>query len=238
MYLYFLNWIKSFFSKKYISNKSATFVSRPRNIITISPSGFYGFYVMGVCSYIKDHYDTSNYVYSGASAGSWMTLILAMKGKSELMKDTIVQNDFYKNKSVSQVLSIVREKISNTFTVDDFYLERLYIGVFTLVNTHIYFDFTGLDDVLDCCIASSNIPFITGSLFYTYKNAWAYDGGFSENPYLDSGVLHIHPNIWGQNSNIIFNIYKKDYYNLEELYERGYQDTAKYGKETLDAIFK
>ena len=33
MYLYFLNWIKSFFQKKYISNKGYTFDSSTRNTI-------------------------------------------------------------------------------------------------------------------------------------------------------------------------------------------------------------
>jgi len=50
------------------------------------------------------------------------------------------------------------------------------------------------------CIASSNVPFITGSIFQKYRNTFSYDGIFSKCPYLTKKpALHIHPNMWGQN---------------------------------------
>ena len=36
-------------------------------------------------------------------------------------------------------------------------------------ETNIYTDFYDLEDALNCCVASSNIPFITGNLFNKYK---------------------------------------------------------------------
>ena len=227
--------------KKYISNQStAVFDICPidRPVITISPSGYYGLYIMGVCAYINQHYDTSKYLFSGASAGAWMSLFMTLKGKPELLKDLMVKNDLYQHKGVTYLLQTIKDKILTTFTTDDFDLDRLCIGLTTFGQTNIYFDFNNLEDAIDCCLASSNIPFITGSLLHYYKNICAFDGNFSPSPYVDSDIiLHIHPNMWGQNENINFNLYKKDYSDLEELYKRGYQDTFIYGKETLDKLF-
>ena len=41
----------------------------------------------------------------------------------------------------------------------------------------------------------------------------------------------------GQNTKLPFNLFRKDIFNLEELFEKGYQDTAMYGKQTLDTLF-
>ena len=243
MYLvsYLLDWLKSLFQKKYISNKTtACFDSlqMKRKVITISPCGYYGFYMIGVCNYIKEHYDTSEYIFSGASAGALASFTMTFKGKHEIIKDVLVNNEIYKNKSIYEIVRIMKQNLLNTFTSDDFDLDRLFIGVTTIGQTNIHFDFDSLEDAVDCVLASSNIPFITGPLLYTYKNSYAFDGNFSASPYVDSEVaLHIHPNIWGQNSKIHFNIYKKDYYNVEELCSCGYEDTKLYGKETLDKVF-
>jgi len=227
--------------KKYISNKTTGCFDRlpmKRNVITFSPCGYYGFYMMGVCHYIKEHYDTSEYFFSGASAGSCVSVVMAYKGKPEALRDMIINNKIYIDKPISEILKIMTQKTLNKFTSDDFDLSRLFIGVTTIGQTNIHFDFDSLEDALNCCLASSNIPFITGPLLYNYKNSYAFDGNFSASPYVDSEVvLHIHPNIWGQNHKINFNIYKTNYYNVEELYARGYEDTKLYGKETLDKVF-
>ena len=39
-------------------------------IITLSPGGFRGFYTFGLCKFLKENYDLSEYVFSGASAGA------------------------------------------------------------------------------------------------------------------------------------------------------------------------
>ena len=49
---------------------------RNKKIISISPAGYKGFYVMGVCKYIKQNYNLDNYVFTGASAGAWNSLLL------------------------------------------------------------------------------------------------------------------------------------------------------------------
>ena len=59
-----------YFDNKYLNDKK---------IINIYPAGLRGFYEMGVCIYIKEKYNIDNYVFSGASAGSWNSLYLSNK---------------------------------------------------------------------------------------------------------------------------------------------------------------
>ena len=115
-------------------------------------------------------------------------------------------------------------------------------------NTFIYTDFLNLSDALDCCIASSHIPLITGGLFNFYKNKLSFDGGFSRYPYLNltSDSCHIHSNIWNVNHYDNNNIFRriKDVIQLIlpskknhlELYFEGY-DNALNNKIFLDKIF-
>jgi hypothetical protein len=212
----------------------------PSNLISISPSGYFGFYTLGICAYIHEHYDTSNYLFTGTSSGAWNCFFMMLKNKKELsnMIRIIINNDNYKTKNSCQILHILKKVLLNHYTTNDFDLQRLFIGVTTIQQTNIYTDFESIQDALDCCISSSNVPFITGSIFHRYRNAFSYDGIFSSSPYLSkSSILHIHPNIWGQNEKLTFQLFKKDCFNLQQLYEKGYQDTCRYGKEPLDKLF-
>ena len=227
-------------TKYYISNKTnATYSEKDKpfdkKVITISQAGYYGYYVMGVCDYIKEHYDTSAYVFSGASAGSWMSLFMTYKGPHKTIAKLLIDNKMYKNASVAQLLQIKKQLVLTNFKSEDFDLDRAFVAVTTFGMSNIHTDFVDLEDALDCCLASSHIPLITGPLLNSYKNRYAFDGGVSESPYLTGEVLHLHPNIWGRQHKQEFKIYKKDY-DLEELYRRGYEDTKEYGKETLDRV--
>jgi hypothetical protein len=200
-----------------------------KKVITISPSGFCGFYVLGVCKYIKEHYDTSDYLFSGASIGSWISLYMTYKGEHDKIAKLLVDNKMYTGVTISQILQMHKMLMLSNFHSDDFDLDRLFIGVTTFGRTNVHTDFVSLQDAVDCCLASSHIPFMTGPLLHCYKNNYALNGAFSESPYLTNEVLHLHPNIWRCNE-------KK--YDFEEMYQLGYEDTAKYGKEMLDGIFK
>lgn len=48
---------------------------QPDNVITISPSGLKGYYLLGIAAYLRHNYDLSKYVFSGASSGAWISLI-------------------------------------------------------------------------------------------------------------------------------------------------------------------
>jgi hypothetical protein len=118
-----------------------------------------------------------------------------------------------------------------------------------------------LEDAINCCIASSHIPLITGGLTNRYHDMYTFDGGFSNYPYLNftENVLHITPSMWKKlhsNENTIHNNNNNKPFldsftslnvilelllmiknrNYMELFDNGYLD-AKNNKDLLDKIF-
>jgi hypothetical protein len=228
-------------SGSYCGKNSLVFMNgnkffKDKKMISISPAGYYGFYVMGICAYIRENYDTSKYIFSGASAGAWNSLYMTLKDNPDYMTNILVRNDLYSNKNIFEIELAMKNRILQYYKTNEFELGRLFIGVTGIGKTNIYTDFENLEDAIDCCIASSHIPFVSGSIVHLYKNKYIFDGGFSDYPYLNTNkvALHISPNIWNQNAKLNFNLLKKDSFNLEKLFEKGYQDSAKYGKGILD----
>lgn len=211
-----------------------------RKIVTIGSAGYYGFYQLGVCMYIKEHYNTENFLFSGASSGASASLFMTLKKDPKKMMDLIVNNKVYEKKNARQILEEMKKNLLANFNENDFDMNRLFICANEIDQTNIYTDFENLEDTTSCCVASSHIPFITGPLLFKYKNNYTFDAGFYENPYLNSNeiALDININIWDQNNDVPFMLHKTNPVDFEKLYEKGYQDTMKYGKETLDKIFE
>uniref|UniRef100_A0A6C0DIP7 PNPLA domain-containing protein n=1 Tax=viral metagenome TaxID=1070528 RepID=A0A6C0DIP7_9ZZZZ len=228
-----------------------------KKLISISPGGVKGFYELGILSFIKDNYDMENYIFSGASAGSWNALFMCYNNDTKKFIYNLLEHKLSQVKSISELEYVLKYNILSNYNSDDFDLRRLYIGVTTLQNfkpkTNIFSDFTNLEDAINCCIASSHIPFVTGGLTNRYHNMYTFDGGFSDYPYLNfsENVLHITPSMWktlniDNNKNIrnlfsklnvlynLFTITKNN--NYIRLFDDGYQD-AKENKHVLDDIF-
>ena len=76
----------------------------------------------------------------------------------------------------------MKSVILKNYKDDSFDLDKLYLGVTVLdkseIKLCIYNDFNDLEDAVDCCIASSHIPLITGGLIHIYKKRICFDGGF------------------------------------------------------------
>ena len=195
--------------KKYnYKNKDSFLEDNPnyqnKSIISISPGGLQGFYMLGISTYIKENYDLSNFLFSGASAGAWNALFMTFRGNVEEFKELLYKIDYEHLQSIYQIQTTLKNEILKKYNYDDFDLEKLFIGVSTFENFQfnnvIYSNFQSLHDALDACIASSNIPFITGKLIYLYQNKLSFDGGLHKFPYLDTNThsLHISPDMWKQ----------------------------------------
>ena len=201
-------------------------------MITISPSGLHGYYFLGIMSYLKDHYDLRNYVFSGASAGAWISLLMSYKGNHHEIVNDVLKTSHESSDSIQSIGKGLRDLLlkSGKYRTADFDLNRCYMGLIQLnwktwpmqSRTLIYHDFTSLEDAVQCCIASSHVPFIMGRALRKYRNLYAIDGGFDPRPYYGSGhmngdcigpadegvardctidprynaKLHIHPFIW------------------------------------------
>jgi len=77
----FLNLLSLVYSWNLVSlkNKKNNFIYKKHKFIAIDNVGVDVFYTLGVCSYIKSNYNTSEYMYIGTSNGAWSSLIMACK---------------------------------------------------------------------------------------------------------------------------------------------------------------
>jgi hypothetical protein len=225
---------------------------KDKKIISISPGGFKGVYMLGLCVYIKDNFNLDNFIFSGASAGAWNSLMLCCKKDINYFKSDIVDYSIKNTNTLFDLEYLMKKKILEYYTTEDFDLRRLYIGVTALngfyPETKIFSNFNNLEDAINCCIASSHIPLITGGIINRYNNMFTFDGGFSKTPYLNisENALHITPSIWKKEQVIRRNsiadlnefttLFSKHKYNFTELYVNGYHDAKKnhnYLKERL-----
>jgi hypothetical protein len=232
-----------------------------KKLISISPGGLKGFYELGILSYIKDNYDMENYIFSGASAGSWNALFMCYKKDTKRFVYNLLDYKLSQIKNIKELEYFLKYKLLSSYNSEEFDLRRLFIGVTGIKNfkktTNIFSDFDNLEDAINCCIASSHIPFITGGLTNRYHNMYTFDGGFSNYPYLNftENVLHISPGMWKDlendspssskynffkrfsSLNIIFELISMiKNNNYMELFDHGYAD-AKSNKALLDKIF-
>lgn len=218
-----------------------------KKLISISPGGFKGFYLLGTLSFIKDNYDLSNYIFSGASAGAWCSLIMSMKPKFDFFE--FIDKHITDTNSIFEIEQKIKRKLLYTYKESDFDLKQVFIGVTRIHNfkmeTTIYSDFVNLEDAIDCCIASSHVPFVTGGFLNKYHNMLTFDGGFSSYPYVREiePVIHVHPNLWKKNINqqkkVFFydtSLFSKENYDFTALYMDGYND-AKKNKDYLQQVF-
>lgn len=219
-------------SNEFIKNKK---------LISISPGGFQGFYIAGICTYLKENYNLENYIFSGASAGAWNSLFMTFKGEPlDFIMDILDDKSMKNFKSINELEYIIKYKILRQYSTDDFDLRRLFIGITTVqsffkIKTNIFSDFDDLEDALNACIASSHIPFVTGGLTNKYHDMYSFDGGFSKYPYLNitKPTVHINPSLFSNNvtnkksiCDIVdyTTLFSKDRFDLVELFYKGYDD--------------
>lgn len=225
-----------------VDNKFNLTTIENKKIIKIAPAGLNGFYLMGVCTYIRENYDLTDYVFSGASAGAWNSLYMSFNGDCNEFRKNIFELDFDNITSVLEMQLMLKNNLVNKFDKNNFNFNQLYIGVtifekFRFYNT-IFHDFMNLDDAINCCIASSHIPLITGGFFNIYKNLYTFDGGFSTNPYINKNeTLFITYNMWDDeiDNNFDLNTFNISDYNFTKTFMNGYYDTM-FNKHRLDQI--
>ena len=221
-------------------------------VIVSTPGGLFGFYFMGISSYLKENYNLTNYIFTGASAGAWNSLFLSLNEDPCVFKKKILKASIKKKNNIYELEQNIKNVILKNYNESSFDLKKLYLGVSVLDKSDfklcVYNDFKDLEDVLDCCIASSHIPFVTGGAFNNYRNKLSFDGGFYNYPYFNVSVpaLIIAPDIWSNNTKLnatiincnldtFFNL-KKIPLDLSQLFDAGYEDSKK-NKKYLDAIF-
>ena len=234
-------------NKKIYEKKNIKKNFNNKKIVSISPGGIQGFYFMGIMDFIKEKYDLSDIVFTGASAGAWVSLFSSYKYNTNEFVKNILNCNFNNTKTIMELQLTFKNNIMQNYKNEDFDLENIFLGVTVLkgfeLSTNIFYNFENLEDAIDCCISSSHIPFLTGGIINKYNNEISFDGGFSNSPYLDinNTIFNINPSLWnkkGEKTDFI------DYHeltinsnqNFTQLYNKGYYN-AKKNKKKLDKIF-
>jgi hypothetical protein len=268
------NWIKNKKNKIFTDSEKQLYFNTnefiiDKKLISISPGGLRGFYLLGILSFIKENYKLDDYIFSGASAGAWNSLFMCYTKNPREFIFKILNSNIVKAKNVYEIEYIMKYKLLELCKDSDFDLQRLFIGVTSIkqfqIQTNIFSDFDSLEDAINCCIASSHIPLVTGGFTNRYHNMYTFDGGFSNYPYLNikKPVLHVSPSMWkelklekeetdknGQTSirknmsermKRFSSFYQlisenKGNFHFMKLFDDGYND-AKMNKKILDEIF-
>jgi hypothetical protein len=195
-------------TNKWICNDNALYLKeneyiKDKKLISISPGGLKGFYMLGTVAFIKEHYVLDNYIFSGASAGAWNSLFMTYKKEPIELAYELLDDKLNNAVSIIDLEYMIKYKILNKFKTEDFELKKLFVGVtsfdYMKIKTNIFSDFETLEDAVNSCVASSHIPYITCNSFLNkYQNMNAFDGGFSKYPYLNviKPSLHITPSMW------------------------------------------
>jgi hypothetical protein len=230
-----------------LSNEESINNSKIKNIlkildnelIVLTPAGANGFYNLGICYYLKKNYDLTKYIFSGASAGAWNSLFLSFNGDLKELINIVLCDEIKSKKNLKEVQLELKKKILNKYNENDFELDKIFISVSIIDNFHfnnyIYTDFISLEDAIDCCIASSNIPILTGNFILYYHNYLSFDGGFKKNSYFTfkNPYFNIEKTIWGRKFEFLKPLSKINFYDL---IMEGYNDT-KNNKNKLDELF-
>ena len=207
--------------------------------IIIGPGGQHGYYTMGICHYIRNHFNLKNKKIVGFSSGSWATLILTIKKKyiTRLLMDTFSLNT---KTNLNMILGNYKLMLLQKYKLSDFNLDNTYIAVTHVLKNKLYVhnQFLSFNEYINCCISSSFIPFVTYTdCLYFYKNNLVVDGGLKYTAYVKEQNKHknkpliVDHKMFGRfsrfpNSSIISQVIKTKNMNYYNLYINGYHDAS------------
>lgn len=215
---------RSFFSNDFICKKILN-----KKILHIAPAGLHGFYDIGICKIIKQRYKLNDYIFNGASAGAWNSLFMVFKYDHSKLIDLILLNlSNDDNNEPKHVQIKIKKIILSNFKTGDFDLVKLFISVCVYENNefinYVYTDFPSVESAIDCCIASSNIPILTGNFIHRYNNKISFDGAFLNKIHILNKKPHfiIKKSLFGK-KNFTFQMFDKKN-NISKLYQDGQND--------------
>ena len=258
--LFFNIHIVNCFKSTFLTIDQFNYKYRNKKIVSISPGGLGGFYLLGVINYIKDNYYTDDICFLGASAGAWNCipmcynkninkitedLLSSYNLSCENNKDDYLCNYDIEDESINSIYKLqcnIKSLLINNYNNHDFNLNQINIATTIFTKTGfkqiIISDIKTLNQAIEGCFASSHIPFVTGKGLLKLDNTYFFDGGFKEFPHSSINTyFDISHDMWGFKMSDCFNIkkYNKDD-NLYFLYKRGYEDTME-NKDILDNYF-
>lgn len=212
--------------------------------INVGSTGLLFSYSLGVLAYIKNNVKPTNYTLTGISGGSWCSLLYHFESKiddHDFLWSVLVgkKNEsicLLKRSSMQQFQESVSKKFINRYK--DYDVSNIPISIITSkVNEkckveNVKIDkFDNITDLVNYCMCSSYIPFISGpKLYMIYKNEKYIDGELSRNK---KCVEHcINSKTWNRKYKLKTKLFL-DYNTSLSLFNDGWNDAAKYGSSYL-----
>ena len=209
--------------------------------INIYGTGLYLPYSMGVIGYIKNNIPIKNYNITGISGGAWCSLLYTQE--TDLSNhDTIW--DYSIGKDVSHIcihndMRVFQNNVEKNMKLRYSNKEPLNLDKISIISTNInkiyniknekHSNFDNINDLIEFCLCSSYIPYISGSTFSKkYKDNYYIDGEIKNDKYAklnnEKNTINIDRFMWGRQFTRKELLYlDKD--KSRELFNNGWEDT-------------
>jgi len=233
MYILFKIYYKK--NKKIVINKDYD--------IIYNQGGYYGFYQLGICHYIKNNFDISKKKSIGISAGSWLCIFMILdKDNTNLFIKKLFSKIHYIY-PIHKLFNLFEETLNECELNNNLNYSNIHIMVSNLQDftLDIHNNFLSFNDLLKCCVSSSFIPLISyKDIFYFYRNKLVMDGGLLKRFYFvntNAKTLEIKYDMFGRfKKNKFYKSLFKPGRSLYSLYLLGYKD-AQNNHEMLKKYF-
>lgn len=231
------------FSSILLNNMSIAYVN-----INIFGTGLYLPYSMGVVGYIKKHIPIKKYNITGISGGAWCALLYTQEPDLSNHDDLW---DFSIGKNVNRIyfhndIRTIQNNIENNLklrysNVNIKDLDKISIiasNIISIFNieTEKKRNFKDINELIDYCLCSSYIPYISGNTFSRkYKDKYYIDGEIKKYTKIENKIIEnnidIHRFMWGRDfsKNALMYLDKE---TSKKLFSHGWEDTEK-NKESL-----
>ena len=219
--------------------------------INVYGTGLYLPYSIGVVGYIKNNIPIQDYNSTGISGGAWCSLLYTQEDDMS-NHDTIW--DYSIGNEVSRIclhndLRIFQNNVGKNMKLRYANKKPLNLEKISIVSTNVnklynmknekHGNFNNIDDLIDFCLCSSYIPYISGSTFSKkYKGSFYIDGEVKSTIHAESNkknTIDIHRFMWGRQFSRKELLYlDKD--KSRELFANGWEDTKNNKDKILDII--
>lgn len=219
--------------------------------INIYGTGLFLPYSMGVIGYIKKNIVIPDYKITGISGGAWCSLLYTLEddlSNHDKIWSYTIGNNVTKLKLQSD-LKIFQKNVEDNLKLrykkkEPKNLDKISIistkldGALFKMKTEERKDFIDIDDVIDYCLCSSYLPYLSGSTFSKKYKGNRYIDGDIKYDYQnvdETNKIIIHRHMWGRKFEPNNYLYiDKD--KSRELFELGWKDTENNKEEIISKI--
>jgi hypothetical protein len=223
-----------------VNNMSKAYVN-----INIFGTGLYLPYSMGVIGYIKNNIPIKDYNITGTSGGAWCALLYNMENdlsNHDALWDFSIGSDIkriYFHNDIRTFQNNVEKNLKLRYSNIKMNSEELnkvsiiasnVVSLFNIKNEK-KSNFDDINDLIDYCLCSSYIPYISGNSFSRkYKDKYYIDGEIKNEKKIENSMLsndiNIHRFMWGRqfSKNSLMYLDKE---RSRKLFKDGWEDTEK-----------